>query len=68
MTKTAIKYELVPKQKLDIPYLKIEQFKKAIILLSVYLWTWNILTNTLTKTPSTIDYCLVKVSLDFVTL
>ena len=29
MTKTAIKYELVPKQKLDIPYLKIEQFKKS---------------------------------------
>ena len=29
MTKTAIKYELVPKQKLDVPYLKMEQFKKS---------------------------------------
>ena len=29
MIKTAIKYELVPKQKLDFPYLKMEQFKKS---------------------------------------
>ena len=29
ITKTAIKYELVPKQKLNVPYLKMEQFKKS---------------------------------------
>ena len=29
MIKTAIKYELVPKQRLDFPYLKMEQFKKS---------------------------------------
>ena len=35
IAKTAIKYELVPKQKLDIPYFKIEQFKKSYY--SIYL-------------------------------
>ena len=29
MAKTALKYELVPQQKLDVPYLKMEQFKKT---------------------------------------
>tara|TARA_B100001057_G_scaffold225309_1_gene225630 strand:+ start:1929 stop:3311 length:1383 start_codon:yes stop_codon:yes gene_type:complete len=29
MTKTAVKYELVSNQKLDVPYLKMEQFKKS---------------------------------------
>jgi outer membrane protein assembly factor BamA len=29
MAKTALKYELVPKKKFDVPYLKMEQFKKT---------------------------------------
>ena len=35
MAKSAIKYELVPKQKLEIPYFKMDQFKKSYY--SIYL-------------------------------
>ena len=38
MAKSAIKYELVPKQKLEIPYFKMDQFKKSYyyIYLSIF--------------------------------
>jgi outer membrane protein assembly factor BamA len=71
MSKTALKYELVPKQKLDIPYLKMEQFKKThySIYFSIFADMGTVVDNQYPDENQLNNIFLMSqgVSLDFVT-
>ncbi len=71
MTKTALKYELIPKTNLQIPYFKMEQFKKAFysVYFSIFADIGGVIDNQFSDENSLNNSLLVSqgVSLDIVT-